>query len=90
MNVSKANPSGKVEKVTKLMAVPAGSVVRLQEFTFEEALMGADEATFYMTLAPSDKPDKVGLVSLDGKSLIYRDADRGVIVHKADIQVHEN
>ncbi len=88
MQVKKGEAQASKEKTQKLGDVAAGSVVRFSEFTFEEVISDKDEASFYMKV-PNDSPNpqQVMLVSLDGKLVIKRDADRQVVVHKAEVSV---
>lgn len=84
--IEKLLPRCKVEKQVQLKDVGVGKVFRFPGITYEEALSGKDEATFYRVVANSAKKsdDKVPLitaVSLDGKSAIERHGDHMVISH---------
>jgi len=92
MQIKKFIPTGKNEKTVQLKDAGVGSIIRFPEFTFEEVMSGKDEATFYMVIndVHPRSANSLTLVSLDGKLIIQRDADRLVVVHQADIHIHEN
>ena len=90
MKIVKAASKGKTEKLTKLGEVKPGDgkVFRFQGASFEEALVGKDDACFYMVIKST--PEKVGRVticSLDGKSVLDRDDSHLVVVHSAEISI---
>ena len=89
MQIKKFIHAGKNEKTVKLKDAGFGAIVRFPEFTFEEVMSGKDDATFYLVINHPAGNDRITLVSLDGKSFIMRDADRPVIVHPADLHIHE-
>ncbi len=88
--VVKANPSGKMEKRTKLKDVGAGNVFRFAFVSFEQALAGEEGAGFWQVVdTQPKKTGRVTIVSTDCKSLQEKDDDHEVIVHPAKLEVGE-
>lgn len=81
----------KKEKTTKLADVPIGDVVRFLSATYKEATSGDKNGhSFYMVVENQPKKTgRVSLVSLDGSSVIERDDDHQVVVHKTQIFVEQ-
>jgi hypothetical protein len=90
MKIVKANPENKQEKSVKLSELAEGDVFRFAEVSFEDALTEKDEETFYMKISSSKAPEQVRMVSLDGKLVLDRDADRRVIKHEVTVAVKAN
>jgi hypothetical protein len=74
-------------KPVRLRDVEVGSAFHFAEDTFEEAMSGKDESTFYMKMAVAGADARINVVSLDGKSFIQRDGDRQVFVVKAEVNI---
>lgn len=75
----------------KLSELKHGEVFRFPNFSFEEAITGQNESTFYMVVNKQPaQSERVSIMSLDGKSIIERDADRLVIPHDAQVVVSPN
>ncbi len=90
MEVVKATPNEKSEKLTKLADVPCGDVFRLPEESFETAIGGDDPAGFRMVTQVNPKTTgRIDFVSLDGKIVGKMDEDRMVVVHPAKLAVSE-
>ncbi len=89
MKVQKAL-EGKAEKAVKLNSLQHGSVFRFPDVTFEEAL-AVEDASFYMVInKPTASPDRIAVISLDGKTLLERDGDRQVFQHQATVSISPN
>ena len=78
----------KQEPLTHLYSVTPGRVIRFHGFTYEECLTGKDDATFYMVVKPVKDNGRITLISLDGLSLIERDAVTMVHLHDAETAVY--
>ncbi len=80
--------SGFTETLVKLSEVKYGNIIRFPSVTFEEAMSGKDDAQFFMVINKQPaQTARVSLISLDGENIIERDADRQVIIHKAEISI---
>lgn len=88
MKVQKATPKKKTEKIVALSKVGPGQVFRFAHVSFEAAMAGKDDATFYMVIdVQPKKAGRVNIVSVDGKSVLERDEDHQVVVHDATLSI---
>ncbi len=88
--VVKANPSGKIEKQTKLGDVKPGEVFRFPSVTFEQALTGEEGAGFYQVIRTQpQKTGRVVIVSSDGMSVQEKDDDHMVVVHPSKLLIDQ-
>lgn len=88
MKVQKATPKKKTEKIVALARLSPGQVFRFAHISFEAAMAGKDDASFYMVIdVQPKKTGRVNIVSVDGKSVLERDEDHQVIVHEATLNI---
>lgn len=83
-------PSEKTEKIQHLKDVPPGSIIRLANVPFDEAMNSVDAPAFYIVVEekPTKETDRVSLLPIDGRGgIIKRDADREVIAHEAELHI---
>jgi len=90
MQIVKANPEKKEEKLSKLSTLTHGAVFRFRDTLFEDALV-AENTAFYMVInKPASTVDRVSVLSLDGKTILERDGEHMVHQHQATISVSPN
>lgn len=91
MKITNAKETTQVVKTSQLGKVAAGEIFRFPNVKFEEAIIGHDEATFYMVINKQPAhADRVSIMSIDGKTVLERDADREVVVHQAELFISDN
>lgn len=68
----------------KLSNLKPGDIFRWQGTSWEDAMAQKDDATFFMVIAlPKIESDRVGCVSLDGKTVLVRDGIH-LVHHETD------
>ena len=84
-------PAGKKERTVKLGQIkPGGDVFRFPAVSYEEALSGKDESTFFMVINTLPvQAGRVSIVSLDGKLVLEKDNDHLVIPHPSNLMIGE-